>query len=120
VPRHVVHLDTTLGEQLLDIPVRQAEAQVPADGEHDDVTRGSGSRQRQIAEEELGECGGVSYRQSRCFDASPRMQQCRLTQRGPVTVLTREAVVDVDPTVVAAMCVRGAGSGPRCPDPGGR
>ena len=29
----------------------------------------SGSRQRQIAEEELGECGGVSYQQSGCSDA---------------------------------------------------
>jgi hypothetical protein len=35
----MVDLDTALGEQLLDISVGQAEAQVPADGEHDDVGR---------------------------------------------------------------------------------
>jgi hypothetical protein len=29
----VVDLDATLGEQLLDVAVRQAEAQVPADGQ---------------------------------------------------------------------------------------
>jgi hypothetical protein len=39
VDRDMVDLDTTLGEQLLDISVGQAEAQVPADGEHDDVGR---------------------------------------------------------------------------------
>jgi hypothetical protein len=50
----VVDLDTTLGEQLLDISVGQAKAQVSADGEHDDVTReaeaGKGrSRKRSLA-----------------------------------------------------------------------
>ena len=33
----MVHLDTTLGEQLLDIAVGQAEAQLPADRPHDDI-----------------------------------------------------------------------------------
>jgi hypothetical protein len=32
-------LDTPLGEQLLDISVRQPEAQVPADRQHDDIGR---------------------------------------------------------------------------------
>jgi predicted ester cyclase len=30
-------------------------------------------------EEELGECGGVSYQQSGCFDAATGMQQCHIT-----------------------------------------
>jgi hypothetical protein len=39
VDRDVVDLDPALGEELLDISVGQAEAQVPADGEHDDLRR---------------------------------------------------------------------------------
>jgi hypothetical protein len=35
----MVDLDTTLGEELLDVAVGQAEAQVPADCEDDDVGR---------------------------------------------------------------------------------
>ena len=37
VDRDVIDLDPALGEQLLDIAVRQAEAQVPADRQHDHV-----------------------------------------------------------------------------------
>jgi hypothetical protein len=35
----VVHLDTPLGEELLDVAVRQREAQVPAHREHDHLGR---------------------------------------------------------------------------------
>jgi hypothetical protein len=77
VDRHVVHLDTTLGEQLLDISVGQAEAQVPADGEDDDIRweaeagKGgphSGSRARAAG----SHTGSLAAR-----TRSPRMQQCR-------------------------------------------
>src|ERR671910_3806731 len=37
VDRDVVDLDPALGEQFLDIAIGQAEAQVPADGEDDDI-----------------------------------------------------------------------------------
>jgi hypothetical protein len=37
VHRHVVDLDTALDEQLLDVAVRQPEAQVPADSNDDYV-----------------------------------------------------------------------------------
>jgi hypothetical protein len=33
----MVDLDTTLGEQLLDVAIRQAEAEVPADRDDDDL-----------------------------------------------------------------------------------
>src|SRR5829696_1023966 len=50
VDRDVVDLDAALGEQLLKVAVRQAEAQVPADREHDHVGRkaeaGEGGPQR--------------------------------------------------------------------------
>jgi Enoyl-(Acyl carrier protein) reductase len=39
VDRHVVHLDTPLGEELLHVAVGQAEAQVPADRQHDHIRR---------------------------------------------------------------------------------
>jgi len=39
VDRHVVDPDTALGEQVLDVAVRQAEAQIPADRDDDDVGR---------------------------------------------------------------------------------
>jgi hypothetical protein len=39
VDADVVDLDATLGEQLFDIAVRQAEAEIPADGEDDHVGR---------------------------------------------------------------------------------
>jgi len=35
----VVNLDAALCEQLLDVAVGQAEAQIPADRQHDDVRR---------------------------------------------------------------------------------
>jgi hypothetical protein len=35
----VVNFDAALGEQLLDVAVGQAEAQVPADRQHDDIGR---------------------------------------------------------------------------------
>jgi len=34
---HVIHLDTTLDQQLLDVAVGQVEPQVPADRDHDHV-----------------------------------------------------------------------------------
>ena len=39
IDRHVVHLDTPLGEELLDVAVRQREAQVPAYREDDHLGR---------------------------------------------------------------------------------
>ncbi len=39
VDRHMVDLETALGAQLLDVAVRQAEAQIPADRDDDDVGR---------------------------------------------------------------------------------
>jgi hypothetical protein len=35
----VVHLDTALGQQLLDVSIRQAIAQVPADRDRDHLRR---------------------------------------------------------------------------------
>jgi hypothetical protein len=35
----VVDLDAALGEELFDVPVREAEAQVPADRQGDDLGR---------------------------------------------------------------------------------
>jgi hypothetical protein len=39
VDRHMVHLDTPLAEEFLDVAVGQAEAQVPADRQHDHIRR---------------------------------------------------------------------------------
>jgi hypothetical protein len=39
VHRHVVDLDAALGEELLDVPVGQAEPQVPPDRQRDDFGR---------------------------------------------------------------------------------
>jgi hypothetical protein len=47
VDRDVVDLDAALGEELFDVAVGQAEAQVPADRQHDDIGR----------EAEAGEAG---------------------------------------------------------------
>ena len=69
VDRDVVDLDPALGEELFDVAVGQAEAQVPADREDDDIRweaeagKGgprSGSRAR---------AAGFSCQQSRCQDA---------------------------------------------------
>jgi hypothetical protein len=78
VDRDVVDLDTTLGEQLLDISVGQAEAQVPADGEHYDVGReaeaGKGrSRKRSWASAAASHTGSLAAPMP-----SPGMQQCPL------------------------------------------
>jgi hypothetical protein len=72
----VVDLDATLGEQLLDIAVGQAEAQVPADGEHDDVgweaEAGKGrSRKRGWASAAASHSGSLA-----ASTRSPGMQQC--------------------------------------------
>jgi hypothetical protein len=37
IDRDVVDLDPTLGQQLLDVPVGEAEPQVPTDGQGDDL-----------------------------------------------------------------------------------
>jgi hypothetical protein len=39
VDAHVVDLDPSFGEEFLDVPVGQAEPQVPADGQSDDLGR---------------------------------------------------------------------------------
>jgi hypothetical protein len=39
VDRHVIDGDTAFGEQLLDVAVRQAVAQVPVDADRDDLPR---------------------------------------------------------------------------------
>jgi hypothetical protein len=72
----MVHLHTTLGEQLLDISVGQAEAQVPADRQHDDVGReaeaGKGrSRKRSWASAAASHTGSLA-----ASTRSPGMQQC--------------------------------------------
>ena len=70
VDRDVVDLDAAFGEELFDVAVGQAEAQIPADGEDDDVAWESGSRQRRTAQRKQGEGGGgFSCQQCRCFDA---------------------------------------------------
>jgi hypothetical protein len=76
-PRHVVDLDTALDERLLHVAVRQPEAQVPADGNDDDVGR----------ETEAGEGGSCSWSSVRAAGShtgslalrlrSQPMQQCR-------------------------------------------
>jgi hypothetical protein len=42
----VVDLDTALGEEFLDVAVGQAEAQVPADRQHDHLRWEAGSRRK--------------------------------------------------------------------------
>jgi hypothetical protein len=74
VDRDVVDLDTPLGEQLLDISVGQAEAQIPADGEHDDVgweaEAGKGrSRKRSWASAAASHTGSLAA--STCSWAQP-------------------------------------------------
>jgi hypothetical protein len=76
VDRDVVDLDTTLGQQLLDVAVRQAEPQVPTDREDDDIGW----------EAEAGKSGPRSGSRARVASShtsslaartqSPRMQQC--------------------------------------------
>jgi hypothetical protein len=39
VDRHMVHLDTPLGEELLDVAIGQSEAQTPANRQHDHIGR---------------------------------------------------------------------------------
>jgi hypothetical protein len=64
----VVDLDTTLGQQLLDVAVRQAEPQVPTDREDDDIGwKRKPAKADRVAEQ--GEGSEFSYRQSRCQDA---------------------------------------------------
>jgi hypothetical protein len=73
----MVDLDTTLGEQLLDISVGQTEAQVPADGEHDHIGRkaeagNDRSRKRSSASAAASHSGSLAASMR-----SPGMQQCR-------------------------------------------
>ena len=44
VHRHVVDLDASFGEELLHVPVGQAEPQVPPDRQGDDPRAGTGTR----------------------------------------------------------------------------
>jgi hypothetical protein len=62
----VIDLDTPLGEQLLDVAVGQAEAQVPNGPPTGSHQAGSGSRRTRTAGVGQGE-GSLSCRQSRCW-----------------------------------------------------
>ncbi len=66
VQGHVVDLDTALGEQLLEIPIRQAMPQVPPHGYQDDLgwEPESGERRAELGER-LGGIGDASSRQPR-------------------------------------------------------
>jgi hypothetical protein len=57
IDRHVVHINTPLGEEFLHIAVRQTEAQVPADRQHDHI-----GRERKPAKVERG---GIDRRKRR-------------------------------------------------------
>jgi hypothetical protein len=64
----VVNLDAAFGEQLFDVAVRQAEAQVPTDGQDDHVGREAEPSEGGPGLEQ-GEGDGFSYWQSRCSAA---------------------------------------------------
>jgi hypothetical protein len=77
VDSDVVDLDTALGEQLLHVAVRQAEAQVPADRQHDDV-----GRETEAGEGAVGGGNGARATSSHAGSLAarrppPRTQQCR-------------------------------------------
>jgi hypothetical protein len=78
IDRHVVDLDTTLGEQLLDISVGQAEAQVPADGEHDDVGREAEASKDRSRKRTWASAAASHTSSLAASTRSPGMQQCRL------------------------------------------
>ena len=65
----VVDLDAALGEQLFDVAVRQAEAQVPTDGQDDHVGWEAEPSERRTAGGEQSEGGGFSCWQSCCWNA---------------------------------------------------
>jgi hypothetical protein len=83
----VIHLDTPLGEQLLDVAVGQAEAQVPADRQHDHlggeaVAREGGPRRDRPA----GAVSGSHGRSLTALTSSQRTQQSLCRQVGRLGV----------------------------------
>jgi hypothetical protein len=75
----VVGLDATLGEELLEVAVGQAEAQVPADREHDYI----GWEEDPAKVERVGSSGErgewFSWQESHLSTSSRPMQQSRRT-----------------------------------------
>jgi hypothetical protein len=61
VDRHVVDLDAALGQQLFDVAIGQAEAEVPADRDDDDVGREAEAGEGGLRDWERGERGEFSW-----------------------------------------------------------
>jgi hypothetical protein len=62
----VIDLDAAFGEQLLDVAVRQREAQGPADRQHDHVGREAEAGEGRSADASGAGSGELSWRQSAC------------------------------------------------------
>jgi hypothetical protein len=78
VDPHVINRDTALGEQLLNVPVGQAIAQVPAHRHRDHLTRGTGNQQTPRTS------------QTRSPDQSPRAGRPLLNATEPLRLLAGE------------------------------
>jgi hypothetical protein len=90
VDRDVVDLDPALGQQLFEVAVGQAEAQVPADREDDDIRweaeAGKGGSHSGRARAAGSHTGSLAAR-----TRSPRMQQCRWHSSKPTTARSASA-----------------------------
>jgi hypothetical protein len=90
IDRDVVDLDPTLGQQLLDVPVGEAEPQVPADGQGDDLRWEPVSGESR-ARRRAGKRESVRFHERSLADGlAPRpMQQCPEASSSTFPIRTR-------------------------------
>ena len=74
--RDVINLDASLGQQFLEIAVRQSVPQVPADRQDDDLGREPEPRERRPTQIDRLTEAGAAHRGSLADRLDPPMQQC--------------------------------------------